>query len=132
MNERLCAQERCTSKDGEVICNPAFDPTDGRYILGNTLEFFMIISVLIYLKIELKLLLLCQEQGAQDCLLRLLSNLTTLKKTIRFVAVEDNGNKNGITLMVETFSSMRDSLNIKRSLKLKPLEKDIYFSKKMY
>ena len=40
MNERLRAQERYTSKDCLIICNPPFDPRDSKNVLKNTLRFF--------------------------------------------------------------------------------------------
>ena len=39
-NEKLCAQERYTSNDCVVVCNPPFDPSDGRYVLSNKLKLF--------------------------------------------------------------------------------------------
>ena len=42
MNERLRAQERYTSKDCLIICNPPFDPRDSKNVLKNTLRFFAI------------------------------------------------------------------------------------------
>ena len=38
MNERLRAQERYTTNDCVVVWNPPFDPSDGRYALGNSLK----------------------------------------------------------------------------------------------
>ena len=40
MNERLRAQERYTSKDCLIICNPPFDPRDSKNVLKNNLRFF--------------------------------------------------------------------------------------------
>ena len=40
MNDRLRAQERYTSKDCAIICNPPFDSEDQRNVLKNTLIFF--------------------------------------------------------------------------------------------
>ena len=40
MNNRLRAQERYTSKDCVIICNPPFDSKDQRNVLKNTLIFF--------------------------------------------------------------------------------------------
>ena len=40
MNERLRAQEGCTSKDCLIICNQPFDPRDSKNVLKNTLRFF--------------------------------------------------------------------------------------------
>ena len=40
MNERLRAQERYTSKDCLITCNPPFDPRDSKNVLKNTLRFF--------------------------------------------------------------------------------------------
>ena len=39
MNDRLRAQERYTSKDCVIICNPTFDSKDQRNELKNTLFF---------------------------------------------------------------------------------------------
>ena len=39
MNERLRAQERYTSKDCLIICNPPFDSRDSKNVLKNTLRF---------------------------------------------------------------------------------------------
>ena len=39
MNDRLRAQERYTSKDCVIICNPPFDSKDQRNVLKNTLFF---------------------------------------------------------------------------------------------
>ena len=40
INDRLRAQERYTSKDCVIICNPPFDSRDIRNVLRNTLKFF--------------------------------------------------------------------------------------------
>ena len=40
INDRLRAQERYTSKDCVIICNPPFDSRDSRNVLRNTLKFF--------------------------------------------------------------------------------------------
>ena len=39
INDRLIAQERYTSKDCVIICNPPFDSRDNRNVLRNTLKF---------------------------------------------------------------------------------------------
>ena len=40
INDRRKAQERYTSKDCVIICNPPFDSRDNRNVLQNTLKFF--------------------------------------------------------------------------------------------
>ena len=40
INNRLRAQERYTSKDCVIICNPPFDSRDNRNVLRNKLKFF--------------------------------------------------------------------------------------------
>ena len=40
INDRLRAQERYTTKDCVIICNPPFDSRDNQNVLRNTLKFF--------------------------------------------------------------------------------------------